>query len=77
MAYVHLYSISWLAWTCDALDFFTVSLTLSSLAAQFGVATSEIVRFDRRIIICIPSQLMAYIDDRHHAHLALQIGWRC
>ena len=58
VAYVHAYSISWLAWTCDALDFFTVSLTLSLLATQFGVATSTIVRFDRRIIIVIPSRLI-------------------
>jgi len=34
--------VGWLAWTCDALDFFTVSLTLSLLGTQFGVATSKI-----------------------------------
>ncbi|KAG2359158.1 carboxylic acid transporter protein [Suillus spraguei] len=26
----------WLAWTCDAIDFFAVSFTVSSLATQFG-----------------------------------------
>jgi len=34
--YAHFW-VGWLAWTCDALDFFTVSLTLPLLATQFGV----------------------------------------
>ncbi|KAF9236965.1 carboxylic acid transporter protein [Melanogaster broomeanus] len=32
----------WLAWTCDALDFFSVSLTVSQLALQFGKKTATI-----------------------------------
>ncbi|KAG0708458.1 carboxylic acid transporter protein [Suillus ampliporus] len=32
----------WLAWTCDALDFFAVSLTISNLSAQFGKSTGAI-----------------------------------
>ncbi|KAL4081013.1 carboxylic acid transporter, partial [Scleroderma citrinum] len=32
----------WLAWTCDALDFFSVSLTVNLLSAQFHRATSSI-----------------------------------
>ncbi|KAG9308909.1 carboxylic acid transporter protein [Chiua virens] len=34
--------VGWLAWTCDALDFFTVSLTLSTLAKQFDVTTQKL-----------------------------------
>ncbi|KIJ57566.1 hypothetical protein HYDPIDRAFT_53191, partial [Hydnomerulius pinastri MD-312] len=32
----------WLAWTCDALDFFSVSLTVSLLSKQFGKQTTQI-----------------------------------
>ncbi|KAG9309857.1 carboxylic acid transporter protein [Chiua virens] len=34
--------VGWLAWTCDSLDFFTVSLTLSTLAKQFNVTTATL-----------------------------------
>jgi SHS family lactate transporter-like MFS transporter len=34
--------VGWLAWTCDALDFFTVSLTLPLLANQFGVKKDSV-----------------------------------
>ena len=33
----------WLAWTCDAIDFFTVSLTIVNLQKQFGRSTHDIV----------------------------------
>ncbi|KAG0708459.1 carboxylic acid transporter protein [Suillus ampliporus] len=32
----------WLAWTCDAIDFFAVSLTIPNLATQFGKQTTTI-----------------------------------
>jgi SHS family lactate transporter-like MFS transporter len=32
-----------LAWTCDALDFFSVSLSVTSLETQFGQSSSSIV----------------------------------
>ncbi|KAG1727821.1 carboxylic acid transporter protein [Suillus lakei] len=32
----------WLAWTCDAIDFFAVSLTVSLLATQFNKTTAQI-----------------------------------
>ncbi|KAG2123834.1 carboxylic acid transporter protein [Suillus clintonianus] len=32
----------WLAWTCDAIDFFAVSLTVAPLAAQFGKSNTQI-----------------------------------
>ncbi|KAG8215555.1 carboxylic acid transporter protein [Butyriboletus roseoflavus] len=34
--------VGWLAWTCDALDFFSVSLTLSTLATKFNVTTASV-----------------------------------
>ncbi|KAF8125097.1 carboxylic acid transporter protein [Boletus edulis] len=39
--YAHFW-VGWLAWTCDALDFFTVSLTVPLLAKQFGVNVTSI-----------------------------------
>jgi len=35
---------SWLAWTCDAIDFFSVSLSVTRLQDQFGKSTHSIVR---------------------------------
>jgi len=32
----------WLAWTCDAVDFFSVSLSVGNLAKQFGKQTTDI-----------------------------------
>ncbi|KAG2147433.1 carboxylic acid transporter protein [Suillus bovinus] len=36
------FSSGWLAWTCDAIDFFAVSLTISLLAKQFNKSTAQI-----------------------------------
>ena len=33
----------WLAWTCDAIDFFSVSLNITALQNQFNEPTSRIV----------------------------------
>lgn len=35
---------SWLAWTCDAIDFFSVSLSVAHLQTQFDRSTHDIVR---------------------------------
>ncbi|KZV81946.1 MFS general substrate transporter [Exidia glandulosa HHB12029] len=37
-----LFFVGWLAWTCDAVDFFSVSLSVSLLEEQFGKDTSDI-----------------------------------
>jgi SHS family lactate transporter-like MFS transporter len=37
-----LFFSGWLAWTCDAIDFFSVSLSVSNLQAQFGKSTHTI-----------------------------------
>ncbi|KAG6867380.1 hypothetical protein C0993_003534 [Termitomyces sp. T159_Od127] len=39
-----LFFSGWLAWTCDAIDFFSVSLSVSQLQAQFNKPTHTIVR---------------------------------
>ncbi|KAJ8518320.1 hypothetical protein ONZ45_g4591 [Pleurotus djamor] len=39
--WAHFFS-GWLAWTCDALDFFTVSLSVPSLEKEFGKRASQI-----------------------------------
>ena len=35
--------LRWLAWTCDAIDFFSVSLTVVNLQKQFNRSTHDIV----------------------------------
>ncbi|KAF8148294.1 carboxylic acid transporter protein [Crassisporium funariophilum] len=39
--WAHFFS-GWLAWTCDAIDFFSVSLSVTNLQAQFGKSTHDI-----------------------------------
>ena len=39
--WAHFWS-GWLAWTCDAIDFFSVSLSITSLSAAFGKTTTDI-----------------------------------
>ncbi|CAD0022388.1 unnamed protein product [Aureobasidium pullulans] len=36
------FSVAFIAWTWDAFDFFTVSLTVSDLAKDFGKTTKDI-----------------------------------
>nr|GAT50182.1 MFS general substrate transporter [Mycena chlorophos] len=38
------YLVGWLAWTCDAMDFFSVSLSVTPLSEQFGRDTTEITQ---------------------------------
>lgn len=37
------FCVGWLAWTCDALDFFSVSVSVPALSKQFNKETSAIV----------------------------------
>ncbi|KII86733.1 hypothetical protein PLICRDRAFT_665144 [Plicaturopsis crispa FD-325 SS-3] len=41
MNWLHFFS-GWLAWTCDAIDFFSVSLSVTHLKDQFGKSVSDI-----------------------------------
>jgi hypothetical protein len=36
--------VGWLAWMCDALDFFSVGLSVPALGTQFNKDTTDIVR---------------------------------
>jgi SHS family lactate transporter-like MFS transporter len=36
--------VGWLAWTCDAIDFFSVSLSVTALADQFKKSTTDITQ---------------------------------
>ena len=40
----HSLMLSWFAWSCDAFDFFSVSLSLPLLSKQFNKPTTSIVR---------------------------------
>jgi predicted small integral membrane protein len=43
---------SWLAWTCDAIDFFNVALSVTNLQEQFHQASpSSIVRRDLTFLL--------------------------
>ncbi|KAJ7303500.1 MFS general substrate transporter [Mycena albidolilacea] len=39
-----LFGVGWLAWTCDALDFFSVSVSVPALSKQFNKPTSTITQ---------------------------------
>ena len=43
----------WLAWTCDAVDFFSVSLSVTRLTEQFDRPTHDIVRPYSRLLTLI------------------------
>jgi hypothetical protein len=53
----------WLAWTCDAIDFFNVALSVTNLQAQFHQAeASSIVSHD---IISFPTTSEALTTSDH------------
>ena len=37
-----MFAVGYLAWTCDAFDFFIVSMTAADIADDFGVSVSDI-----------------------------------
>ena len=39
----------WISWTCDAIDFFSVALSVPALEKQFSKSASEIVRYSSLI----------------------------
>jgi MFS transporter, SHS family, lactate transporter len=43
LQWAHYFS-GWLAWTCDATDFFSVSLSINALSTQFGKDTTAITQ---------------------------------
>ena len=57
----------WLAWSCDAIDFFSVSLTIENLRQQFGRSARDIVsRTPPDFLLHSPN--IYEPDDFHHPH---------
>ena len=77
----------WLAWTCDAIDFFSVSLSVPLLQKQFNKdKASTIVRcpllarspfMPHPRMNCLLLMLaFRYSDSGHHADASLPVIWR-
>jgi len=56
-----------LAWTCDALDFFTVTLSVTSLGTEFGMGASTITSAITVTLLCrsIGAVIFGIISDRY------------
>ena len=67
----------WLAWACDAIDFFSVSLTITNLEKQFDRPTHDIVSHASPNL---SSHFLSFLhrpDNVHYPHLAVPFHWRC
>ncbi|KAK0452195.1 major facilitator superfamily domain-containing protein [Desarmillaria tabescens] len=64
--WAHFFS-GWLAWTCAAIDFFSVSLTVPRLAVQFGKQTSDITTAITLTLLLrvIGSIIFGILSDRY------------
>ena len=69
--------LRWLAWTCDAIDFFCVSLTVVNLQQQFGRSTHDIVSHNSRTTHHISLSFPRGSDDVHHYHFVVPSRRRC
>ena len=73
----HRFDFRWLAWTCDGIDFFSVSLSVTSLGRQFNESPKSIVTgffFFRHRALLTTS---LWIDYRHHTHFTFPFCWCC
>ena len=72
LCFFNLDPLSWLAWTCDAIDFFSVSLTIVSLQKQFNRSTHDIVsRTSSNAFYRIPMSFFPLLDNVHHPHTVI------
>ncbi|KAJ3915410.1 MFS general substrate transporter [Lentinula edodes] len=57
----------WLAWSCDAIDFFSVSLSVTNLATQFGRDTTDITQAITLTLLfrSVGAVLFGIISDRY------------
>ncbi|KAJ4474154.1 carboxylic acid transporter [Lentinula lateritia] len=57
----------WLAWSCDAIDFFSVSLSVTSLAEQFNKNTTDITRAITLTLLLrsVGAVIFGIISDRY------------
>jgi hypothetical protein len=67
----------WLAWACDAIDFFSVSLNIVNLQAQFGRSTHAIVSYIPETSYYILLSFLLGPDDIYHPHAVVPFHWRC
>jgi hypothetical protein len=65
--------IRWLAWTCDAIDFFSVSLSIDRLERQFNRSAHDIVLCFKQSLITTDD---SGTDDFNHPHALIPIS-RC
>ena len=76
MSRAHLFDFRWLAWICDALDFFSISLSVTSLGKQFNEKPKTIVIgcFFHHYVLLTRS---LWIDDRYHTDVTFPLYWCC
>lgn len=65
--------LSWLAWTCDAFDFFSVSLSVNTLSKQFDRPTKQIVSVSRPSGTPSPGHVLMRTDDCDHPDAVVQV----
>ncbi|KAJ3928609.1 MAG: carboxylic acid transporter [Lentinula lateritia] len=61
------FGTGWLAWICDSIDFYSVSLSVTNLSTQFGKDTTDITRAITLTLLLRPvgAILFGMISDRY------------
>jgi hypothetical protein len=67
-----LHFCSWLAWTVDATDFFSVSLSVERLTIQFNRSTHEVVRAIHIHFPLVLLNISHITDNRDHPYPSIQ-----
>ncbi|KAJ3007940.1 hypothetical protein HKX48_008860 [Thoreauomyces humboldtii] len=74
-----LFVSGWLAWTCDAIDFFAVSLTISGLSVTFNEPTSSITTSITLTLLFRPlgAIIFGLLSDRYGRKWPLIVNLLC
>ncbi|KIK62707.1 hypothetical protein GYMLUDRAFT_242353 [Collybiopsis luxurians FD-317 M1] len=66
----------WLAWTCDAIDFYSVSLSVTNLATQFRRSTTDITRALTLTLLLrsVGAIILGIISDRFGRKIPLTLN---
>ena len=67
----------WLAWACDAIDFFSVSLNIVNLDAQFHRSTHDLVSDTSLSLLFHFSDFFIRPDDVYYPHVVVPFPRRC
>lgn len=67
----------WLGWTWDAFDFFTVSLTVTEIAAEFGVSDSDVTWVGASLLGLLVADSPPGFDRHSDASLCRRAHLRC